>query len=123
MRIKSTADSRVKDGSGLDEVHVLPEKSPHYSVVGRYETDINKLYLLVTPFKEWCGRQQYNYQEVYETMQKVFGATKEKIRFGKGTSMKGLPNGWTVCIPFNPPEEREAEMNKALFDNDAASSN
>lgn len=123
MRIKSTADSRVKDGSGLDEVHVLPEKSPHYSVVGRYETDINKLYLLVTPFKEWCGRQQYNYQEVYETMQKVFGATKEKIRFGKGTSMKGLPNGWTVCIPFNPPEERETEINKALFDNDAASSN
>lgn len=123
MRIKSTADSRVKDGSGLDEVHVLPEKSPHYSVVGRYETDVNRLYLLIRPFKEWCGKQQFDYQEVYETMQKVFGATKEKIRFGKGTSMKGLPNGWTICIPFNPPEERETEINEALFDNDEASSN
>lgn len=123
MRIKSTADARLKDGSGIEDVHILPEKNPHYSVVGRYETDINRLYLLVSPFKDWCIKQQFDHQEVYETMQKVFGATKEKIRFGKGTSMKGLPNGWAICLPFNPPEEREAEVNKALFDDGKASTN
>jgi len=123
MRIKSTADSRRKDNTGLEDMLVIPEKTPHYSVVGRYETDIGRLYLLIQPFKEWCQKQQYVYDEVFEALAKAFGATKEKIRFGRGTTMRDLPNGWAIAMTFKPPEEIAEEVKEALFSNEQDSTN
>ena len=55
-------------------------------MVGRYEYDVFKLYLLPKPLKEWCGKQQIDYAGLIEGL--TAGRTKAhrgKQRLGKGT--------------------------------------
>lgn len=113
MRLRSTDDARAGDASGVG-VLVYPEKMPHYAWVGRYETDINKLYLLIKPFKQWCIEQQYNYGEVYEALQQTFGAVKDRIRLGKGTTIN-MPPTYVIAMKFEEPEIVDAVVEGAVF--------
>lgn len=85
LRIKSTDDARANDTTGLEKI-LNPEATPRMGMVGRYEYDVFKLYLLPKPLKEWCGKQQIDYAGLIEGL--TAGRTKAhrgKQRLGKGT--------------------------------------
>lgn len=88
LQIKSTADMRGKHhGNGLDDL-IVPEHMPRGNdIVGRYETDLNKLYLMTKPFKAWLSEQQLNYASVIEALKSDVKATKVRARITKGTSL------------------------------------
>ena len=114
MRLKSTDDARGGDPSGVGTL-VYPEKMPHYSWVGRYETDVNRLYLLIKPFKEWCIEQQYNYAEVFDGLQQTFGAVKDRIRLGKGTTIN-MPPTYVIAMKFEEPTLPQDDPEGNVFD-------
>jgi hypothetical protein len=91
LRIKSTDDARKLDGTGL-EIILNPIATPRLSLVGRYEYDVCKLYLLPNPLKEWCGKQQINYAGLVEGLENSRAkAHRGKQRLGKGTHVN-LPS-------------------------------
>jgi hypothetical protein len=101
LRIKSTDDSRIGDGA-LEHL-IIPDGTPRISLVARYEYDVKKMYLLPKPLREWCGKQQINYQTFVESLKT--GQTRavvKKIRMGKGTHMNLPPSDALVldCSEF-----------------------
>ena len=52
LKIRSTDDMRKNQGNGLDDL-VIPESDPRVRLVGRYETDVKKLYLIPKVLKAW----------------------------------------------------------------------
>jgi hypothetical protein len=88
IQIKSTADLRGKHhGNGLDDL-IVPEHMPRGNdIVGRYETDLAKLYLIIKPFKHWLAEQQLNYASVLEALKAEVKAVKVRARITKGTTM------------------------------------
>lgn len=86
LRIVSTADNRRNEiDTGLDHL-VQPDATPRLTLVGRYEYDIKRLYLLPKPLKAWCVKQQLNYVGFVEGLKN--GRTKlqrDKFRLSKGT--------------------------------------
>ncbi len=87
LKIKSTDDLRKNNGNGLDSL-VIPELDPKVRLVGRYETDIKRVYLVPKPLKAWCGRQQINYSSFVQDLKDKFGGKTVKMRLTKGTSMQ-----------------------------------
>jgi hypothetical protein len=105
LRIKSTDDSRT--GTDALEHLILPDASPRIFLVARYEYDIKKMYLLPKPLREWCSKQQINYQTFVESLKT--GQTRavvKKIRMGKGTHMNLPPSDALVldCSEFMSDE-------------------
>lgn len=96
LRIKSTADARKK---GVEEM-VQPEASPRSYLVGRYEYDLKKMYLVVKPFREWCVKHQTNYASVIDGLKQTNNAKKEKCRLGKGTHIN-IPPVDVIVIDFD----------------------
>jgi hypothetical protein len=91
LRIKSTDDARKQEETGLETI-LNPVATPRLSLVGRYEYDVFKLYLLPKPLKEWCGKQQINYGGLVEGLANSRAkATKGKQRLGKGTHVNLPP--------------------------------
>jgi hypothetical protein len=87
LRIKSTDDSRINNNSGLEHL-VIPDATPRISMVARYEYDIKMLFIYPKPLKEWCTKQQINYQGFIDALKR--GRTKAKLgkkRMAKGTHM------------------------------------
>lgn len=103
LQIRSTADLRGLHGNGLDAL-VVPEQLPKGTdFIGRYETDMKHLYLLIKPFKEWLAEQQVNYQSVFGDLVKRVGAKKVRMRLSKGTHML-LPPTDVLELPINIEE-------------------
>lgn len=101
LRIKSTDDARGKT-TDIDHL-IIPDASPRFSMVARYEYDIKMLYLLPTPLKQWCVKHQINYSGFIEGLRR--GRTKAKSdnkRLGKGTRMNLPPSPVIVvdCSEF-----------------------
>ena len=96
LRIKSTDDAR---GKPTDLEHlIIPDASPRFAMVARYEYDIKKLYLLPTPLKKWCVQHQINYSGLVDGLKR--GRTKAvlgKQRMGKGTRMN-LPSSPALIL-------------------------
>lgn len=91
LRIKSTDDARGKT-TDIDHL-IIPDASPRFSMVARYEYDLKMLYLLPTPLKQWCVKHQINYSGFVEGLKR--GRTKAKSdtkRMGKGTRMNLPPS-------------------------------
>ena len=84
LKLKSTQDLRKVNGNGLDEL-VIPDMMPVTEIVGRYETDIKRAYLIPKPLREWCGKQQINYSSFVKELFSKMGATKRKVRITRGT--------------------------------------
>ena len=92
LRIRSTEDVRMAAGRNELDHLVIPDATPRISLIARYEYDIKLLYLYPKPLKEWCTKQQINYQGFVDSLKR--GRTKAKIakkRMGKGTHMN-LPS-------------------------------
>lgn len=110
LRIKSTDDARSIKTDGLDHL-ILPESTPRAAFIARYEYDIKMMYLYQKPLKEWCTKQQINYEGLLEGLKK--GRTKAKIdkkRMGKGTHMN-LPSIDVIhldCSGFLDDEQEKA---------------
>lgn len=101
LRIKSTDDSRI--GNDALEHLMVPEATPRIALVARYEYDVKKMYLLPKPLREWCSKQQINYQSFVDSLKS--GSTRavtKKVRMGKGTHMNLPPSDALVldCSEF-----------------------
>ncbi len=100
LQIKSTIDRRSKgNGNGIDDL-VVPDQQPKTAdIVGRYETDLNVLYLLPMPFKVWLADQQVNYNSVLAELKTKYNAKKSKMRLTKGTKMQ-MPLADVIELPI-----------------------
>lgn len=101
LRIKSTDDSRVQADT-LEHL-VIPDATPRISLVARYEYDVKKMYLLPKPLREWCNKQQINYQTFVDSLKSgSTHAVTKKVRMGKGTHMNLPPSDALVldCTEF-----------------------
>ena len=90
LKIKSTDDLRKTHDNGLDTL-VIPELDPKVRLVGRYETDTKRAYLLPKVLKAWCGRQQMNFASFKKELEADFGAKTTKVRLTKGTTTQLPP--------------------------------
>jgi hypothetical protein len=102
LRIRST-DITHKESTGIDHL-ILPEATPRGNqFVARYEYDIKKLFLVIKPFKEWCSKQQLNYNSIVNELSKgPMKALKSKARIGRGTHFNSPPTSVIVlyCDDF-----------------------
>ena len=89
LKIKSTDDLRKGNGNGLDQL-VIPEMMPSQDVFGRYETDLNKVFIVPKYLKKWCGKQQVNYAEFLKELKSKLGAETLRKRIMKGTPAQVL---------------------------------
>ena len=104
LRIKSTQDLRKEQQNGLDDL-VIPDLMPNRELVGRYETDIKRAYLLPKPLKAWCGDQQINYTQFIQDLKDKMGAKMRKVRLTKGTLVQLPPaSALVVDCSFSPDE-------------------
>lgn len=95
--IKSTEDARsTSHGSGLDTL-MVPEHEPRGRLVGRYETDVKRLYLLPKPLRDWCSNQQLNYDSVLSELMDKMNGERKKVRISKGTKLN-LPPADVIII-------------------------
>ncbi len=109
LRIRSTDDART--GEDLD-VFVVPDGTPRFTYVARYEYDIKKMYLMPKPLKEWCVKNQHNYQAFIQGLKegKTYAVSK-KIRMGKGTRMNLPPTTvWVLNFSEFDDETKETEV-------------
>lgn len=128
LRIKSTDDARKHNG--VLEHLVIPDAVPRISMVARYEYDVKMLYIYQKPLKEWCVKQQVNYEGFVDSLKR--GRTKAKVdkkRMGKGTHMN-LPSVdviWVNCEHFMDDDKEAAIVaaaeHKAALEGDASGSN
>jgi hypothetical protein len=89
LRIRSTDDAR---GDPVKENILNPQQDrPMYKWVGRHETDINRLYLLPTPFKEWCISKGHHFSAISQLVEIHMNGKKKKVRLGKGTNLDISP--------------------------------
>jgi hypothetical protein len=113
--IKSTARSGGEQNNGLDSL-VIPDMMPRANkLVGRYETDLKRAYLLPKPLKEWCGKQQINYTQLVQDLKDKLGAKKKKVRITKGTQMQLPPADCIIvdCDASVPEEVMLSELHPA----------
>lgn len=91
LQIRSTDDLRKQThGNGLDTL-VIPDATPRGRLVGRYETDTNRAYLIPKYLKHWCAKQQLSYASLKADMKKELGAKSDKVRLTKGTHLNMPP--------------------------------
>lgn len=111
LQIKSTVDMRGRHhGNGLDQL-VIPEQMPRSTdMVGRYETDMKRLFIIVKPFREWLADQQLNFVSVVDELRKKHGAKRTRIRISKGTAMNLPPTDVVeIQMLLEGPEDGTAE--------------
>ena len=111
LRIRST--DTTKNGG---DTMVLPDNKPVNAMVARHEYDVNKLYMLPKPFKEWCIRNNYNYRNVVAILAAELHGRRERIRFGKGTHMS-LPPTWTLSVSWD--EEARSDSLRSIAEAEA----
>lgn len=88
LKIKSTDTAQAVDGIAP---MVIPDQNPRGSLVARYETDTNMLYIVPKPFKKWLGEQKLDYLSTLGGMQKEMGAVRKQMRLSKGTNFNLPP--------------------------------
>ena len=108
LKIKSTDDLRKGHDNGMDDL-VIPEFDPRVRLVGRYETDVKKLYIVPKVLKSWCAHQQINYSSLIQDFKENFNGRTMKIRLTKGTPTQ-MPPSHVLCIDCSNVElEEDAE--------------
>ena len=68
--------------------------------VGRHEFNTRKLFLLPSPFKTWCTKQQLDFGAIKEKLQTEFQAKTIKMRLGRGTKIS-LPLQHVIELTWN----------------------
>ena len=83
LRISSTADAREESFE-----HIEAKDNPNHKFIARHETDTNKLYLRIAPFKEWCSKHKYEFNTVKNIIVTHMNGKSVKKHMGKGTTFK-----------------------------------
>ncbi len=113
LSIKSTDDLRKQGSapaSGLDAL-VIPDATPRFKLVARYETDLKKAYLMPKPLKAWCSAQQINYSAFVSDLKEKMGAKRGKKHLGKGTLLQ-LPLSDVIIVQIKDFDPVQAEVNE-----------
>jgi hypothetical protein len=98
LQIQSTATGRNGHNNGLDLL-VVPEQMPKGTeIIGRYETDKRRLYLLVKPLRTWLGEQQFNFASTIDELCTNHGAKRMNVKLTRGTAMNLPP---AACIALD----------------------
>lgn len=107
LQIKSTLDMRGKaNNNGIDEL-VVPDLQPRVDIVGRYETDLKQLYIVIKPFRNWLAEQQVNFNSVFEELRTTLQGAKLKARITKGTRVN-LPATDVVMVKIELEDPNNA---------------
>lgn len=107
LQIKSTLDLRGSHHkNGIDEL-VVPDLQPRMDIVGRYETDLKQLYLVIKPFRVWLAEQQINFNSAFEELRNTLHGTKMKARITKGTRVN-LPATDVVMVKIELEDPNNA---------------
>lgn len=86
LTIKSSVD--LRGNKSVTEMLVHPEARPRGALVGRYEYDVHKLYILPKPLRKWCSTHQISYAGLIEKLRTgSTKAVKQKVRLTRGTHM------------------------------------
>ena len=88
LRIKSSDDTILDPA--MDTL-ILPDASPLYRLVARHEYDLNKLYVLTKPFKDWCVKQGHHYTAIVDLIKTDMNGKHNKVRLGRGTKISLPP--------------------------------
>ena len=108
LKIRSTDDMRKQQGNGMDDL-VIPDSDPRIKLVGRYETDVKKLYIIPKVLKSWCAKQQINYGSLIEDFKTNYKGRSVKMRLTKGTPTE-MPPSHVMCVDCsNVGLEEDAE--------------
>ena len=108
LKIRSTDDLRKGQGNGMDDL-VIPESDPRVRLVGRYETDVKKLYIVPKVLKSWCAKQQINYSSLIQDFKDNYNGKTLKIRLTKGTPTQ-MPPSHVLCVDCSQVDlEEDAE--------------
>lgn len=91
LQVKDNGDIALGDNSVIPP----PEEKVRIRMVGRYEYETGKLFLLTTPFKSWCTQRQIPYRQVIAELEVSNNAvhaqkrldTGIKQQFGTGTKL------------------------------------
>jgi len=70
---------------------IMSDSLPMYKWVGRHEYDVNKLYILPRPFKNWCVSQGHHYSAVRDLIFAQLNGSTNTIRLGRGTKLNLPP--------------------------------
>ena len=108
LKIRSTDDLRKGHENGIDDL-VIPEFDPRVRLVGRYETDVKRLYIVPKVLKAWCAHQQINYSSLLQDFKDNYNGRTMKIRLTKGTPTQ-MPPAHVLCIDCSQVDlEEDAE--------------
>lgn len=104
-------DTEDSDGELSNISSLVPpaEKDPRSFIVARYETTSEKLYLLPTPLKDWCVKNQINYSEFLKKLKVKFDAKSEQKRIFADTYMGKTPSVKTWSITYSMDNENGVE--------------
>lgn len=81
-------DSDSKHNMADDTPLPPPEQRARIKLVGRYESTTGKLYLLISPFKEWCNTKQIPYRSIAKELREKHKAdTNKPFRLGTGMNL------------------------------------
>ena len=115
--IKSTFDLRKQNSeedtreflqhNGLDAMLVEPMKNPRVKLVGRYETDKKRAFLIPKYMKEWCVERQLDYSSLMQDLKETLGAKKVRTRITKGTHMDLLSDVIVFTLNYNASDEED----------------
>jgi DNA primase len=100
ISITSTEDMRGVHDNGLDSI-VVPHLTPKASLVGRWETDTNVIFISASAIKAWCMKDtnRINYTDLRDKTETELDAKVrgQKKRLSKGTYLSGGPvNVWAI---------------------------
>ena len=105
LKIRSTDDLRKGHDNGMDEL-VIPDFDPRVRLVGRYETDVKKLYIVPKALKAWCVKLQINYSSLLQDFKDNYNGKTMKIRLTKGTPTQ-MPPSHVLCVDCSNVELEE----------------
>jgi hypothetical protein len=97
LQIKSTGET--VNHNGLDAL-ISPDSMPRNKIAGRYETDVNKLFLTTKLFKEWCLDSNINYSGLILDIKNDLGGSFKNTRITKGTKLN-LPPSYTLIVDYS----------------------
>lgn len=96
LQVRNDSDvAQLGDGSIIP-----PDEKVRIKLLGRYETDKGRLFVLSGPFMEWCIAKQLNYRAIVNELKEHLPSTEVKTcRLGTGTRLN-LGSSRALVLPW-----------------------
>lgn len=113
LRLKSTDTAKTLDAE-LEKL-ILPDATPMFRWVARHEYDAHRLFLLPTPFKEWCVKRGHHYATIRGLIKSEMNGKFHKVRLGRGTKLE-LGAMHTIELTWNQTKHESVQSSLAEDD-------